>query len=304
MEYKYPPALEPGDTIAVIAPSSAAQKGKVEEGLAYLADKGFQVKIAKNLTTENGIMAGSKEERINSLHEFWADPEVKALFCVRGGYGIQRILPDLNYDLFSSNPKILVGYSDISALSCSILAKSNLITYSGPMVASDMGENFNLFSEEMLWRTLMGHPKIPNPSKEPLIAYRKGNAEGPIIGGTLTVLLPYLGTSYMPNLKGAILVLEDIGENPGRIDRHFHHLKFQGVFDQISGLVLGKFEDCFQNDEDPVETLKEILDSTIEEYDFPVLMNFAYGHISKRVTLPLGAKAMLTTDPPQFEVIR
>jgi len=304
LEYKYPPALEAGDTIAVIAPCSAAQKDKVEQGLAYLADKGFLVKIAKNLTAENGIMAGTKEERINSLHEFWADPEVKALFCVRGGYGIQQILPELNYDMFSSNPKILVGYSDISALSCSILAKSNLITYSGPMVASDMGENFNQFSEEMLWRTLMGNPKIPNPSKQPLIPYRNGTAEGVIIGGTLTVLLPYLGTSYMPNLEGAILVLEDIGENPGRLDRHFHHLKFQGVFDQISGLVLGKFEDCFTNDEDHIESLTEILDSTIEEYDFPVLMNFAYGHINKRVTLPFGAKAKITADPPQFELIR
>ena len=108
----------------------------------------------------------------------------------------------------------------------------------------------------------------------------------------------------MPDLKGAILVLEDIGENPGRLDRHFHHLKFQGVFERISGLVLGKFEDCFQHNEDHIESLKEILDSTIEEYDFPVLMNFAYGHINKRVTLPLGAKAEITVDPPQFELIR
>lgn len=304
MNYKFPPPLKIGDTIAVIAPCSAAQKDKVEEGLAYLTDKGFIVKIANNLSNANGNMAGTKEERIDSLHDFWADPEVKALFCVRGGYGIHRILPDLNYDLFRSDPKILVGYSDISALSCSILAKSNLITYSGPMVASDMGENFNLFSEEMLWRTLMGYPKIPNPSKQPLIAYRKGNAEGFIIGGTLTVLLPFLGTSYMPNLKGAILVLEDIGENPGRLDRHFHHLKFQGVFDQISGLVLGKFEDCFPNDKDSVESLKEILDSTLEDYDFPVLMNFAYGHINRRVTLPFGAMAKISTDPPQFELIK
>ena len=303
MEYKFPSPLEIGDTIAVIAPCSAAQKDKVEKGLAYLADKGFVVKIANNLTSANGNMAGTKEERINSLHKFWADPEVKALFCVRGGYGIQRILPDLNYDLFRSDPKILVGYSDISALSCSILANSNVITYSGPMVASDMGENFDIFSEEMLWQSLMGHPKILNPPNQPLIVYRKGNADGFLIGGTLTVLLPYLGTSYMPNLKGAILVLEDIGENPGRIDRHFHHLKFQGVFDQISGLVLGKFEDCFPDDEDPVKSLKEILDSALDGYDFPVLMNLAYGHINRRVTLPFGAKSKINTDPPQLELI-
>ena len=288
----------------MIAPCSAAQKDKVEQGLAYLTDKGFVVKIAKNLTSANGIMAGTREERINSLHEFWADPEVKALICVRGGYGIQRILPDLNYDLFRSDPKILVGYSDISALSCSILAKSNLITYSGPMVASDMSDNMDRFSEESLWRTLMGNPKFLNPSNQPLIVYRKGDAEGFLIGGTLTVLLPYLGTSYMPNLKGAILVLEDIGENTGRLDRHFHHLKFQGVFDQISGLVLGKFEDCFTNDEDPVKSLKEILDSVLHGYNFPVLMNFAYGHINKRVTLPFGAMAKIDTDLPQFELIR
>ena len=303
MEYKSPPPLKNGDTIAVIAPCSAAAEDRVEKGLAYLKDKGFTVKIANNLTSSNGYMAGTREERISSLHKFWADPEVKALFCVRGGYGIQRILPDLNYELFRSDPKILVGYSDISALSCSILAKSNVITYSGPMVASDMGGEFDPFSEEMLWRALMGNPKIPNPPNQPLIVYRKGQAEGFLIGGTLTVLLPYLRTSYMPNLKGAILVLEDIGENPGRLNRHFHHLKFQGVFDQISGLVLGEFTDCFTEDEDSIESLKHILDSALEGYDFPVLMNLAYGHIKTRVTLPFGAMAKINTDPPQFKLI-
>ena len=107
----------------------------------------------------------------------------------------------------------------------------------------------------------------------------------------------------MPNLEGAILVLEDLGENPGRLDRHFHHLRYQGVFDKISGLVLGEFKDCFPDDADQFEEFKPILDSALNGYNFPVVLNFAYGHIDTRVTLPIGASANLTTDPPQFSLV-
>ena len=303
MKYKMPPSIQVGDTIAVIAPCSAAAEDKALKGIEYLRDKGFIVKTADNLFEQSGHMAGSDEHRISSFNEFWADKDVKALFCVRGGYGIQRILPKIDYDLISDNPKILVGYSDISALSSAILAKSGLITFSGPMVASDMGENFDTFSEELLWRILMGHPLIDNPQEQPLVVYKKGYAEGNIFGGTLTVLLPYFGTSYVPDLEGAILVLEDVGENIGRLDRHFHHLRYQGIFDKISGLVLGEFNDCFPEEIDAIDGLKSILDSALEGYDFPVVMNFAYGHIKKRVTLPIGMRAKLTTDPPNFSLI-
>ena len=303
MKYKMPPSIQVGDTIAVIAPCSAAAEDKALKGIEYLRDKGFIVKAADNLFEQSGHMAGSDEHRISSFNEFWADKDVKALFCVRGGYGIQRILPKIDYDLISDNPKILVGYSDISALSSAILAKSGVITFSGPMVASDMSENFDTFSEELLWRMLMGHPLIDNPQEQPLIVYKKGNAEGNIFGGTLTVLLPYFGTSYVPDLEGAILVLEDVGENIGRLDRHFHHLRYQGIFDKISGLVLGEFNDCFPEKMDPIEGLKSILDSALKGYDIPVVMNFAYGHIQKRVTLPIGSRALLTTDPPSFRLV-
>ena len=298
-----PPSIQVGDTIAVIAPCSAADKDKVDEGIEYLRDKGFTVKTADNLSEQTGFSAGSDEYRISSFNEFWADKDVKALICVRGGYGVQRILPEIDYDLISHNPKILVGYSDISALSSAILAKSGVITFSGPMVASDMGENFDIFSEEMLWRMLMGQPHIDNPSDQPLVVYRKGTAEGNILGGTLTVLLPYIGTSYIPDLEGAILVLEDIGENIGRLDRHFHQRRYQGVFDKISGLILGEFNDCFPENMDPIEGLKLILDSALKGYDIPVVMNFAYGHIAKRVTLPIGSRAILTTGPPNFSLV-
>ena len=303
MKYQLPPKLKVGDGIAVIAPCSAADPDKVEDGLDYLSDRGFVVKRADNLSTADGYLAGSDEERLNSFMDFWKDPEINALFCVRGGYGIQRLLNHLDYDLISSNPKILVGYSDISALSAALLAKSGVVTYSGPMVASDMGGNFDNFSEEMLWRTLMGRPSIANPKNQSLLVFRKGQAAGNIIGGTLTVLLPYFGTSYMPDLEGAILVLEDIGENPGRLDRHFHHLRYQGVFDKISGLVLGEFKDCFPDDADQFEGFKPILESALKGYNFPVVMNFAFGHIDTRVTLPIGARAKLTTDPSQFSLV-
>ena len=303
MKYKMPPPLQAGDTIAVIAPCSAAAEDKVKDGIEYLKEKGFIVKTADNLSGQSGFLAGSDDYRISSFNEFWADKEVKALFCVRGGYGVQRILTEIDYNLITDIPKILVGYSDISALSSAILAKSGVITFSGPMVASDMGENFDVYSEEMLWRMLMGQPIIDNPAGQPLVVYKKGYAEGYIFGGTLTVLLPYFGTSYVPDLDGAILLLEDIGENIGKLDRHFHQLRYQGVFDQISGLVLGEFKDCFEDNVDPIEALQSILDSALKGYDIPVVMNFAYGHIKKRVTLPIGARAILDTDPLNFRLV-
>ena len=303
MKYKMPPPLHAGDTIAVIAPCSAADEDKVKEGIEYLKDKGFIVKTADNLSEQSGYMAGSDEYRISSFNEFWADNEVKAIFAVRGGYGVQRLLTEIDYDLIGKNPKIFVGYSDISALSSAILAKSGVITFSGPMVASDMGDNFDSYSEEMLWRMLMGQRIIENPAGQPLVVYNNGSAEGYIFGGTLTVLLPYLGTPYVPDLEGAILVLEDVGENIGRLDRHFHQLRFQGVFDRISGLVLGEFSDCFEENVDPIEGLQSILDSALKGYDIPVVMNFAYGHIKKRVTLPIGSRALLTTDPPKISLV-
>ena len=303
MKYKMPPPLQAGDTIAVIAPCSAAAEDKVKDGIEYLKEKGFIVKTADNLSGQSGFLAGSDDYRISSFNKFWADKEVKALFCVRGGYGVQRILTEIDYNLITDIPKILVGYSDISALSSAILAKSGVITFSGPMVASDMGKNFDIYSEEMLWRMLMGQPIIDNPAGQPLVVYKKGYAEGYIFGGTLTVLLPYFGTSYVPDLDGAILLLEDIGENIGKLDRHFHQLRYQGVFDQISGLVLGEFKDCFEDNVDPIEALQSILDSALKGYDIPVVMNFAYGHIKKRVTLPIGARAILDTDPPNFRLV-
>ena len=303
MKYKMPPPLQAGDTIAVIAPCSAAAEDKVKDGIEYLKEKGFIVKTADNRSGQSGFLAGSDDYRISSFNEFWADKEVKALFCVRGGYGVQRILTEIDYNLITDIPKILVGYSDISALSSAILAKSGVITFSGPMVASDMGENFDVYSEEMLWRMLMGQPIIDNPAGQPLVVYKKGYAEGYIFGGTLTVLLPYFGTSYVPDLDGAILLLEDIGENIGKLDRHFHQLRYQGVFDQISGLVLGEFKDCFEDNVDPIEALQSILDSALKGYDIPVVMNFAYGHIKKRVTLPIGARAILDTDPLNFRLV-
>ena len=303
MNYKMPRPLYNGDTIAVIAPCSAADKDKVEEGIEYLKNKGFIVKTADNLSEQSGYMAGSDEYRISSFNEFWADKEVKAIFAVRGGYGVQRLLTEIDYDLVSNIPKIFVGYSDISALSSAILAKSGLISFSGPMVAIDMGENFDIYSEDMLWRMLMGQPTVDNPTGQPLVVYKKGSAEGYIFGGTLTVLLPYLGTSYVPDLEGAILVLEDVGENIGKLDRHFHQLRYQGVFDKISGLVLGEFIDCFDENVNPIEGLQSILDSALKGYDIPVVMNFAYGHIKKRVTLPIGSRAILTTDPPSFRLV-
>ncbi|MCK4715228.1 MAG: LD-carboxypeptidase, partial [Candidatus Marinimicrobia bacterium] len=251
-------------------------------------------------------IAGNDELRLKWLEQFILDPEVKGIICVRGGYGLLRIIDKINYDkLKKIPPKIIVGYSDTTALQMALLNKLGWISYTGPMVASDMGNNFDPYSEEWLWRVITAHPyplELQNPQEEEMQVFRHGSATGVLVGGCLSLVTPLLGTKYMPDLKGAVLVIEDIGEKTYHLDKHLHILRLHGIFEQISGLLLGHFVNCFPKNPKRSFTMTDFLQDVLGGYDFPVITNLAYGHIRRRLTLPLGARIKMETNPVKLTI--
>ena len=299
--YKLPPKLTNRETIGIVAPASAADSQKTEKGIAYLHDQGFQTKLAPNLNQELNYLAGTDSERAQYLNEFLQDDDISTIFCVRGGYGMMRILDRLDFDtLKNTSPKNIIGYSDITVLQFAFLKKLGWITYSGPMVASDMGADFSRYSEEWLWKILRQDSnsfQLKNPENKDIEIYRSGSAEGQLLPGCLTLVSCLLGTQYCPSFENKILVIEDIGETGYNLDRLLTTLKLHGVFEEISGLILGSFVNTDDEEDEKAFLINKLLDDLIGDYDFPVLTNFAYGHIEERLTLPVGVQAQMNTDP-------
>lgn len=301
MQYLLPEPIHTGATIGVIAPASAAKRKTTEAGLQYLRERGFKIKTAPNLNRGKFFLAGPDSVRLKSLEQFLLDPEVDGIICVRGGYGLIRIIGEVNYErLKNVKPKVFVGYSDITALQMALAAKLGWVTYSGPMVSSDMGQSISPFSEEWLWRMIGSYPypvELVNPEDQPLKVFRPGTAQGVLLGGCLSLVTPLLGTRLMPDLKGAILVIEDIGEKTYHLDKHLQILKLHGVFDQIAGLIVGQFTDCLPKNPKRSFTLEDYLNDVLKGYNFPVITNCAYGHLKRRLTMPFGVRVRISTDP-------
>ena len=234
-----PPRLALGDTIGLVAPASPTEKPeRVDEVIAHLKKEGFAVKTGTNLRRRIGYLAGTDAERAADLHAMFADPEVKAVFALRGGYGSCRLLPLLDYALIRANPKPFLGYSDITALHHALLVKAGLVTYHGP----NANEAFQPGNNAALRRALMEPVQETDifsrvkKGGEDIVCEVPGAVKGPLLGGNMTCLLRLLGTPYAPNFDGAILFLEDIGEKAYRVDGMFAHLRLAGVLDRISGL--------------------------------------------------------------------
>ncbi|MCW8848488.1 MAG: LD-carboxypeptidase [Melioribacteraceae bacterium] len=308
MKLLKPKKLESGDVIGIISPSSSPENlEKIENGVNYLEKLGYKVEIGENVGKVHGYLAGTDEERLSDLHSMFKNKNVKAIFSIRGGYGSGRLLNRIDYSLIKKNPKIFVGYSDITLLQMAIYKKTGLVTFAGPMVATDFSGDINEFAEDNFWRIISSTKKIGklhNPRDEKFYALNSGRGEGPILGGNLAVLGSLMGTEYLPNLKNSILLLEDIGETPYRIDRLLNQLKLAKVFDSVKGIILGRFVDCYEKDKSK-ETIK--LNEVIEHYfsglKIPVLYSFSHGHIKENLTIPLGLNCKLNTSRGFVEIL-
>ncbi|UCH64597.1 MAG: LD-carboxypeptidase [Ignavibacterium sp.] len=288
-----PERLKKGDVIGVISPaSSPLDPTKLDSGVKYLEKLGYRVEIGKNVGKVNGYLAGSDEERADDLNSMFRNKDIKAIMCLRGGYGAFRILDKINYKLIRSNPKIFIGFSEITAIQTAILHKAGLITFAGPMVASDFANSVSSYTEELFWRLLTSNKKLGRlryPDQTKLSGITKGSATGRILGGNLAVFNALIGSPYFPLLKDRILLLEDVAELPYKIDRMFNQLKMMKVFNKVKGIVLGRFVDCYEHD--PMKktlTLGEVMEDYLNGLKIPVVYTFPHGHIKDKVTVPIG----------------
>ena len=302
-----PKGLKPGDTIGIVAPGSPMAPVRLEKGVEYLRNRGYRVVLGEHVRDKRGYLAGDDVDRAFDLEQMFRNPDVKAIFCARGGYGAQRLLDLIDYDEIAANPKIFVGYSDVTALQLALWAKVGLVTYSGPMPAVEMALGIDPFTETNFWRTVE-EPGFSGPFPQPDGAsYRvlkPGRGRGPLVGGCLSLVVSLLGTPYEPNFTGAILFLEDIGEEPYRLDRYLAQLRLAGVFDRVEGIVLGQFLDVEVKDSDtPTLSLDEVLHDYFDRVHVPVLAGFPYGHGKNKVTVPLGVPAELDTEAGELRLL-
>jgi muramoyltetrapeptide carboxypeptidase len=292
-----PPALKKGDTIGIISPASSEIPEKFEQAQKRLQKFEFRVVEGGHSRKKYRYFAGSDEERAEDFNNFIKNDAISAIFASRGGYGCSRILPLIDYDAIKEHPKIILGGSDITALLWAIRQKTGLITFFGPM-ALQIGAGLEEFSEQWLWRTLCGEIrgkyKLPTASQLWGIGY--GRVQGRLIGGCLSLVVSLLGTEYFGDLTGTILFLEEIGEQPYRLDRMLTHLRNAGAFDRISGLLLGDFHKCWDEDVENSLTLKEIIEQVLGKRKIPVLAGLPFGHGEKKMTLPLGVEVEMDVE--------
>ncbi|HEY4644063.1 MAG TPA: LD-carboxypeptidase [Bacteroidota bacterium] len=303
-----PPKLRKGDVIGVAAPSSPPlSQEKIANGVRYLESLGYRVRLGSHVHRTHGYLAGTDEERAADLNAMFRDPDVSAIFVLRGGYGVHRILHRLDYRAAGRRPKVVVGYSDLTALQLALWRKVRLVTFSGPMVAVEMGEAIDPFTEEEFWRILTSTAKagpLRMPDQQPLRVMRKGKKTGRLVGGNLSLLCALLGTPYSPPWKDTVLVLEEVGEEPYRLDRMFMHLRHAKVLKSISGLALGQFVDCQPKDSSkPSFTLDEVLEQLVRELKVPVVANLPYGHVPKKLTIPWGVRSRLDGAHGKVELL-
>ncbi|MCS6988614.1 MAG: LD-carboxypeptidase [Chloroherpetonaceae bacterium] len=295
-----PKRLREGDVIGVVAPASPIYpEDRLDKAKAYLQSLGYKVKFGKHVRKTHGYLAGLDQERANDINEMFADDSVKAIFCLRGGYGSPRLLRLIDYALIRRKPKIFVGFSDITALCCAIFAKTGLVTFSGPMLVSDMVSP-DEYSQYHLWRMLTKprvYGRFINHETHRLVGIRSGEAKGRLIGGNLSLLSALVGTPFLPNMRKALLFIEEIGEEPYRIDRMFSQLDNAGILEKLSGLVIGQMTDCIEDDDDkPSLTLEEVIEDYLCVFpkSAPACANLSYGHVKHKLTIPIGAKAKLS----------
>lgn len=308
MQVIKPTRLKKGDTIALISPASSPDDlTKIEESIKYFEKLGYRVKIGKYVGRFNGYLAGTDEERLEDFHSMFSDKNVKAIMCLRGGYGAFRLLDKINYKLIQKNPKIFVGYSEITSLQNAIFTKTGLITFAGPMPAVDFVNNVSPYTEEWFWKIVTSNKKVgkikdPENSKMPFI--NKGSAKARILGGNLAVLSALLGTEFFPNIKDKILLLEDIDEKPYKIDRMLNQLRLANVFKGLKGIILGRFVDCYEQDPNKKTlSLGEVIEHFIKPLKIPSIYTFPHGHIKDFVTIPFGLKIGLNATKGTVEFL-
>lgn len=294
---KKPFALKPGDTIRIVASSSPFSHEDFHKGIHLLKSWGFKTKYQKNIFSKKPYLAGSDERRANELVAALKDPEAKAILFARGGYGATRILPYLDRYQLPAKPKIILGYSDITALHGYFNKRGGWMTFYGPVVSKDIHEKASAVTLKSLKNALTQTTK-PKPFKSSqLVVLKKGKATGELIGGCLSLIVSLIGTPYDFKTDGKILFLEDINEKPYKIDRMLTQMKLAGKFKKCRGLI---FSIPGPNPKEHyIATIKDVL----KDFRGPIVFNFPAGHTKVKLTVPFGIKVRLDSYRKSLEFL-
>lgn len=300
-----PARLRPGMTVALVTPASNTPEDEdLLAAMDFVRSLGFEARASASLFERNQYLAGTDRQRAEDLNRMFADPTVDAIFCVRGGYGSGRLLRDLDYDTIAANPKILMGYSDITAILNSIHLRTGLVTFHGPIA----GSNFTDYTYDQYRRVLV-EPGPQTPIGEPpafetrpgivdrenrLTPIVGGQAEGRLVGGNLSLLVTLLGTPFEPDFNDAILFLEDVDEPPYSVDRMLTHLWLAGKLEQVAGIAFGKFTEADYSGN--TFSMERVLRDRCAPLGVPVLRGLMIGHVADQTVVPVGVRARLDAD--------
>lgn len=285
---KIPNRLNPGDTIGIVAPAGPFDRDTFERGVKALEDLGFAVFAPPGLLDASGYLAGSDQHRARFINQLFADKGIAAIICARGGYGSIRILPLLDFRTIADNPKVFIGFSDISVLLTVLSDRCGLATFHGPVVTSLA--DAPAATRQALLQAVSSDAKLEIKAAGGT-TIKPGSGSGMVCGGNLTTLCHLVGTPYAPDFAGKILFLEDRGEAPYRIDRMLMHMKLAGCFENMAGIALGSFENC-----GPIDDLYHLVAETFREEALPILAGLDVGHGKNNLTLAFGVEATLDAD--------
>jgi muramoyltetrapeptide carboxypeptidase len=307
-----PPRLEPGSRIGLIAPAGPLlERDDLTRAQELCRALGYEPVLGSNAYSRHGYLAGTDDQRLADLNAFLRDPELDAIWCIRGGYGALRLLDRVDYDAMARQPKALVGFSDITALLNAVTRLSGVVTYHGPVARAPMPQFTRRHFERVLGSAeepgrldrLPPPPDVLVPQEHRIVTLVGGSAEGPLAGGNLSLLHCLIGTPYFPDLYRAILFLEDVGEDLYNVDRMLAHLRLVGALKNLVGVAVGRFTDLDRAHSDGALGFDEVLATYLEPLGIPVAYGFPIGHIESQWTLPLGVRARLNADAGELELL-
>lgn len=309
----WPKRLSPGDMLMLIAPAGPVEREQVMRFKDHIEQRGYKVKLRDDMFDVEGYLAGSDQRRAVEFNAAFADPEVDGVLAVRGGYGCMRMMPLVDWDVVKQHPKLLLGFSDITALHAG-MNKAGIVSFHGPGPASGLGskEGPTDFTAKYVIRAVEATPAGPYVVQVPesvskVESFGKGKATGRLVGGNLSLISALEGTPYAIDTQDAILMIEDVNEAPYRIDRMVQQLKLAGKLDHLKGVVLGKFTEDFVREDKLTDDKRfdttGVLRQYFENLGVPVLVNYPIGHFPQNCTVPLGGEVEIDADAKTLRIL-
>jgi muramoyltetrapeptide carboxypeptidase len=307
-----PPRLARGSLVALVAPAGPLlERDDLIRAEALCRALGYEPRLGPNTAQRYGYFAGTDEQRLADLNGALRDPEVAAIWCIRGGYGVTRILDQVDFEALARRPRPLIGYSDITAVLNAALHHTGVVTFHAPMARAAMPPFSRWHFERVLasaepagrLERLPTPPDVLLPKENRVTTLRGGTAEGPLLGGNLSLIQCLVGTPHLPDLDGAIMFLEDVGEDLYRVDRMLAHLRMVGALGRLAGVAVGRFTDLKRSMSDGALGFDEVLATYFLPLGIPVAYGFPVGHIDDQWTLPLGVRVRLDADAGELELL-